>query len=66
MASNVRKQAAGVGGSRVDETSVAKNVATGTVDVVDAKDGGDAPRRPNPWPVELGWDFPFDFPKRAQ
>ena len=67
MASNVQKRAAGdVARPRVDETSVGGTGASGTVDSVDAKNGNDTPQPPNPWPAELGWDFPFDFPKRTR
>ena len=66
MAANVRKRAEGVAHPIVDETSAAGTGATGTADVVEAKHGGEAPQAPSPWPPEFGWDFPFDFPKRAR
>ena len=66
MTPKVRKRAAGVARPSVNEASVAGTGATGTVDVVDAKNGSETPQAPNPWPAEFGWDFPFDFPKRAR
>lgn len=65
MAANVRKRAEGARPS-VDETSVAGTGATETVDVVDSKNGSQTPQSPNSWPAELGWDFPFDSPKRTR
>jgi hypothetical protein len=31
-----------------------------------AKSGGETTQSRKPWPVEFGWDFPFDFPKPAR
>jgi hypothetical protein len=66
MASNVQKRPEGVACPGVNETSVVGSGASGSLDAVDAKNGSDTPKAPNPWPAEYGWDFPFDFPKRAR
>ncbi len=66
MTPKVQKRAAAVVvHPRADETSVPGTGASGTVGG-DVKTGGATPPSPNPWPAEYGWDFPFDFPKRAQ
>ncbi len=47
---------------RVDETS--SGAAAGGTGVRDgAKTAGETTQTQKPWPVEFGWDFPFDFPK---
>ena len=66
MAANVRKRAEGVAHPHVEETPAAGTGATRTADVVDATHGCEAPQAQSPWPAEFGWDFPFDFPKRAR
>ena len=48
---------------RVDEASNRDEGANGRAQRDGAKDGGETTRAPSPWPVEFGWDFPFDFPK---
>ena len=39
--------------------------ASGTVHSDGAKNGSETTQSRKPWPVEFGWDFPFDFPKPA-
>ena len=63
MSANVRKRRGVVVHPRVDETSTGGTVASGTVHGDGAKNGGETTQAPSPWPVEFGWDFPFDFPK---
>jgi hypothetical protein len=48
---------------RVDETSTDGVAASGTVHSDGAKSGSETTQARKPWPVEFGWDFPFDFPK---
>jgi hypothetical protein len=50
---------------RADEASLPETGARGAVGA-DRKPGGETPPSRNPWPAEFGWDFPFDFPKRAR
>ena len=63
MASNVGERAGGVVRHSDNETSVAGTSAAGTVDVAQAKNGGETPQAPKPLPIEFGWDFPFDSPR---
>ena len=61
---NVRKRAAGgVAHPGVNETSTGGTAVSGTVSGDSAKNGSEMTQAPSPWPVEFGWDFPFDFPK---
>jgi hypothetical protein len=64
---SVRKQAAGgVAHPRVNENATGGTAASGTAGGDGAKNGNETPQASSPWPVEFGWDFPFDFPKPAR
>jgi hypothetical protein len=63
MSSNVRERRVVVVHPRVDVTSTGGTAASGTVHSDGAKNGSETAQAPSPWPVEFGWDFPFDFPK---
>jgi hypothetical protein len=65
MSSNVGKRRVVVH-PRVGETSTGGIAASETVHSDGAKNGSETTRAPSPWPVEFGWDFPFDFPKPAR
>jgi hypothetical protein len=47
----------------VRETLIDEAAASGTVNRDGAKNGGETTQSRKSWPVEFGWDFPFDFPK---
>jgi hypothetical protein len=66
MSSNVGKRRVVVVHPRVDETSTGGTAASETVHSDGAKNGSETRQAPSPWPVEFGWDFPFDFPKPAR
>jgi hypothetical protein len=48
---------------RVDETSTGGGAASGAVVRDGAKTDSETTQAQKPWPVEFGWDFPFDSPK---
>ena len=48
---------------RGGETAVGGAAATRTGVGDGAKTAGETPEVQKPWPVEFGWDFPFDSPK---
>lgn len=66
MASVRKRVAGGVAHPRVNETSTDGAATSGTVHNDGAKGGSRETQAQKPWPVEFGWDFPFDFPKPAQ
>jgi hypothetical protein len=63
---NVAKRRVVVVHPSVSEASIDRLDASGTVDRDGAKNGGETTQSHKPWPVEFGWDFPFDFPKPAR
>ena len=48
---------------RVDEASSGNAGANGTAHRDGAKTASETTQAQKPWPVEFGWDFPFDFPE---
>jgi hypothetical protein len=60
---NVPKRRVVVVDPRIDEASSDGIAAKGAVQKNGAKSGGRETQAREPWPVEFGWDFPFDFPK---
>jgi hypothetical protein len=60
---NVAKRRVVVIHPSVRETLIDEAAASGTVHRDGAKNGGETTQSRKPWPVEFGWDFPFDFPK---
>ncbi len=48
---------------RVDETAIGGAAASRSGVRDGAKSAGETPEAQKPWPVEFGWDFPFDSPK---
>ena len=67
MSSNGGERAGGMVRHSEDGISAAGTDVARTVDVVEAKNGGEAPQGPKPWPpADFGWDFPFDSPKLAR
>jgi hypothetical protein len=63
---SVRKRRVVVVHPRADESSVSGTGASGKVDNLDAKSGGEASPSPNASRIEFGWDvfdFPFNSPK---
>ena len=48
---------------RVDEASTGDGAANGAARRDGAKNAGETTQARQPWPVEFGWDFPFDSPK---
>jgi hypothetical protein len=63
---NVAKRRVIVVDPSVSEALIDGPAASGTVDRDGAKNGGETTKSHKPWPVEFGWDFPFDFPKPAR
>jgi hypothetical protein len=51
---------------RVDEASTGDAGANGTAHRDGAKNAGETAQAQKPWPVEFGWDFPFDSPKPSR
>ena len=51
---------------RVDEASAGDAAANGTAHGDAGKNAGETTQARKPWPVEFGWDFPFDCPKPAR
>jgi len=51
---------------RVDEASTGGGAARAASVRDRAKRDGETAQQPKPWPVEFGWDFPFDFPKPSR
>lgn len=48
---------------RVDEASTSGGAANGPGHGDGAKNASETTQAQKPWPVEFGWDFPFDSPK---
>jgi hypothetical protein len=60
---NVPERRVAVVHPRVDEASIGGAAASGTAVRDGAKTSGETTQAQKPWPVEFGWDFPFDSPK---
>jgi hypothetical protein len=48
---------------RVDEASTGDAGGSGAARRDGAKNASETTQARKPWPVEFGWDFPFDSPK---
>jgi hypothetical protein len=51
---------------RVDEASTRDDAANGTALRDGAKNASETTQAWKPWPVESGWDFPFNSPKPSR
>jgi hypothetical protein len=60
---NVQERGVVVGHPRVDEASTGDAAANGTAHGDGGKNASETTQARKPWPVEFGWDFPFDSPK---
>ena len=60
---NVQNRRVVVVHPRVDEASSGNAGANGTAHRDGAKTASETTQAQKPWPVEFGWDFPFNSPK---
>ena len=60
---NVKEHGIVVVHPRVEEASTGDVAANGAAARDGAKNASDTTQAREPWRVEFGWDFPFDFPK---
>ena len=60
---NVQERRVVVVHPRVDEASTGDAASNGTAHGDGGKNASETTQARKPWPVEFGWDFPFDSPK---